>query len=338
MEIKNSSDFVAGMSVQLDKDAAEQLVVSVRGSWAIGERGNLALLDEPPPLRPADVHWGEPGQSSVRWEADLGLMKPATDVALVGSAVAPKGKARKMAVSFKAGPLARRVVVRGERQWLFGILWWWFHSPTRAVARVPLQWELAAGGSDTSPKNEKRHSLDLRNPVGRGFRARGSKLKRAGAPLPQIELPRGWWPFGKREPGGFGFIGPHWLPRRRFAGTYDEAWMEERCPLLPLDFDERFHNSAAPGLSAKGYFKGGEPVEVTGCTRSRKLSFKLPRVSLKVAATLDGPPEPLDMQINTVTVDTDEMRLEMLWRGQLHVHKRFLKLKRVDVGVSGGAA
>ncbi len=336
MEIRNGTPLVAGMSVQLDKDAAEQLVVAVRGTWSISERGKLALLKEPPPLRPTDVHWGEPGKSSVRYEADLGLMKPATDVALVGSAVARKGRARKMTVTFRAGPLKRAAVVRGERNWLFGLLGLWLHTPTRPFARVPLQWELAAGGSDVTPKNEKHHSLDLANPVGRGFRARSSKLPRRGAPLPQIESPGG--PFGKRPPGGFGLIGGHWLPRRRWAGTYDKAWLEERCPLLPLDFDERFHNAAAPGLTAKGYFAGGEAIEVTGCTPAGRLAFRLPTVSPEVTATLDREPEPVTMRLNTVTVDTDAMQLDLLWRGQLHVHRRFMKLQHVDVALPGEGA
>ncbi len=335
MEIRNKTPLVAGMSVQLDKEAAEQLVVAVRGTWSISERGQLSLLREPPPLLVADVHWGEPGLSSVRYEADLGQMKPATDVALVGSAVAPGGRAKKLAVSFRAGPLRRSAVVRGERKWRFALLWWWFKSPAKAFARVPLQWELAAGGSDMSPKNEKHHSLDLLNPVGRGFRARGSKLARAGSLLPQIEMPGGPKLAGRRLPGGFGFIGGHWLPRRKFSGTYDKAWMEDRCPLLPLDFDERFHNSAAPGLTAKGYFKGGEPIEVTGCTRGGKLAFRLPTLLPEVTATLEGAPETIAMSLNTVTVDTDEMQLHLLWRGRLHVHKRFMKLERVNVAAPG---
>jgi hypothetical protein len=338
MEIRNPTPLVAGMSVQLDKQAAEQLVVAVRGSWSVSERGRLELMREPPPLRPADVHWGDPATSSVRYEADLGLMKPATDVALVGSAVAPRGRSRRMTVSFRVGPMRRSAVVRGERVWLFGLLGLWFHTPTRPFESVPLRWELAAGGSDATPKDPKHHSLDLANPVGRGFRARGSRLRRRGAPLPQIEAPGGPRLFGRAAPAGFGFIGGHWLPRRRFAGTYDKAWLDERCPLLPLDFDERFHNSAAPGLTARGHLAGSEPVEVTGCTRSGRLAFRLPAVTPAVTATLEGGPEPVAMLMNTVTVDTDAMRLDLLWRGQLHVHGRFMRLRCVEVSLPGEAS
>ncbi len=329
MEIRNRTPFVAGFLVGLDRDAAEQLVVCVRGTWSIDPKGRLAVLADPPPLLAADEHVGEPGTSSVRYEADLGLPKPATDCALVGSAVARGGRARQVDVSFRVGPVSRAARVSGERVRRFWLLRWWI-SPPRAFDRVPLQWELAAGGTDASSRNPKQHSVDLRNPLGRGFRARGSRLPRAGAPLPQITASG-----GPRGPAGFGFTGGHWAHRRPFAGTYDEAWRDDRCPLLPEDFDERFHNAAAPGLVAPGHLVGGEPVEVRGCTAGGRLQFALPRVTPRVTATLDGAPESIETALNTVTVDTDAMQLRLVWRGALGVHGRFPELRRIDVRCEG---
>ena len=40
------------------------------------------------------------------------------------------------------------------------------------------------------------------------------------------------------------------MPRVTFVGTYDERWRSERCPLLPSDFDERYHSGAHPDLIA----------------------------------------------------------------------------------------
>jgi hypothetical protein len=346
MEIRNRTPLVVGWSVQLDQRAAEHLVVAVRGTWAIDERGRLTLLDEQPPLQPADEHVGEPGKSSIRYEADVGPMKPATDCALVGSAVAPRGRARSVNVSFRVGPVGRRARVIGQRRRLFWLLRWW-NSPPLPFDRVPLLWELAAGGTDATPKNEKHHSLDLRNPLGRGFRARGSKLPRWGAPLPQI-LPAG---DRKRAPVGFGFTNGSWKHRRPYAGTYDDAWREQRCPLLPDDFDARFHCNAAPGLTTQKHLVGGEPVEVRGCTRSGRLTFKLPRLTLDVRvgfgeelAPEEGEPapppdagefEPVRMKLVTVTLDADAMRLRLLWRGSLPVHRRFPLAKRIEVAMDG---
>ncbi len=335
MEVRNRTRHVAGFSVQLDRNGGEHMVVCVRGAWSLDDRGRLVLMDEPPPFLPADECIGEPGMSSVRWEADLGPMKPGTDCALTGVAVAPKGRARAVNVSFRVGPVAKKARVTGERRTLFWFLKWW-HSPAKAFQRVPLAWELAKGGSDETPKNDKHHSLDLNNPLGRGFRARGSKQKCIGQPQPQIFAPRGCLGLmAAREPGGFGLTGGHWKHRRKYAGTYDDAWTENRAPLLPEDFDERFHLAAAPGLSTETHLTGGESVEVRGATPSGKLAFRLPQVRLDVRATLDGAPEPIEMKLVTVQVDTALMQLRMTWRGDLYVHGRFPKLKFVDVAEPG---
>jgi hypothetical protein len=336
MEIRNRTPLVAGWTALLDRTGAEQLILCARGTWSLDEQGHLALMTEPPPLLPADQHVGEPGLSSVRHEADLGPLKPATDCALVGSAVAPRGRARRVEVAFRVGALGQRAIVTGERRRLFWLLRWW-SSPARAFERVPLVWELAAGGSDTTPKDEKRHSLDLRNPLGRGFRARGSKAPRRGALLPQILPAGGFGPFGRpRGPVGFGLTGGHWAHRRRWAGTYDEAWQKERCPLLPDDFDERFHNAAAPGLVSKEHLVGGERVEVRGCTRAGRLAFRLPRVALAARARFGETEEPIDLRLHTVTVDTDAMQLRMLWRGGVRVHRRLLALTRLELEMHEG--
>ena len=330
MEIRNRTPLPAALNVVLDKRAAEWLVLCAKGTWTISDQGRLALAAEQDELHVADVHAGEPGASSVIYEADVGPPKLATDCALVGSAVPPRRGLRRMEVSFRVGRLRQRARVVGERRRTFGFLGWWWTSGPKPLERTPLRWELAVGGTDLTPKNPARHSLDLRNPLGRGFRARGSKLKRAGAPLPQMLHPA-----KAREPVGFGFTGGHWRHRRRYAGTYDAKWQEERCPLLPLDFDERFFNSAAPGLTADGHLEGGEPVEVRGCTRGGTLAFQLPPVRLASEAVVEGPPEPLAMHLDTVTVDTDAMKLLLTWRGAIHIHRRLPKLRFVTLDAQG---
>lgn len=41
-------------------------------------------------------------------------------------------------------------------------------------------------------------------------------------------------------------MGRSWQPRLRYAGTYDQHWMDERLPFLPEDFDLRYFQSAPP--------------------------------------------------------------------------------------------
>jgi hypothetical protein len=329
VQIRNETPHSAGMSVLFDKRGVEQLVVAVKGTWLLQEGREPLLAPEPEELRAADEHYGEPGKSSIRYDADLGAPKLGTDVALVGSACPRERGARSMRVSLRVGGLVKEALVVGERHWRFGFAGIWVASRPQPLRKLPLVWELAVGGSDDTPRREKRHSLDLRNPLGRGFRARSSKLARRGALLPQI-IGTGWR--GARTPIGFGFIGPGWEPRRRWVGTYDDAWREERCPLLPLDFDERFFNAAAPGLIARPHLRGGERVEVSGCTPSGRLAFSLPAERIAARAEFGRlGSDPIELRLCTVTIATDELRLSMVWRGALALRGRLPRFQALSV-------
>jgi hypothetical protein len=45
-------------------------------------------------------------------------------------------------------------------------------------------------------------------------------------------------------PVGFGVVGRAWAPRLIRAGTYDQAWLDQRWPNLPKDFDFGYWNEA----------------------------------------------------------------------------------------------
>lgn len=330
MEIRNRTPLAAALNITLDKRAAEHLVLCVKGTWSLTEGQRARFAEEQDDILPADECVGEPGLSSVRYEADMGPAKLATDVALVGSAVARKRGTREMEVMFRVGPVQQRAKVVGERRWTGGVLGIWGTSGPEPFERVPLQWEYAVGGTDKSHPDEAKHSMDERNPLGRGFRGKDSKLERAGSLLPQMLHPS-----KGDEPVGFGFTGPHWKHRRPYAGTYDAAWQEERCPLLPLDFDERFFQNAAPGLVAPGRLAGGEPVEVHGCTPGGRMVFALPVVTLTAEIAVGAPLEPLPMALDTVTVDTDAMKLLLTWRGAYRIHGKLPQLEFVTLDAEG---
>jgi hypothetical protein len=322
MKVENRTPFAAAWLVVLDKRGAEHLVVVLKATYSIAENGTLAIAGKQDPIRPVDEFYGEPGLSSIRSEAELGPAKVATDVVLVGNAVAPNGSTKKMEVSFRVGNLQKKVHVFGERKWK-RFLCWHYRSSPQAFERIPLQYENAFGGKDISPKKPKHHAQESRNPVGRGFRAKHSRLKRSGALLPNIEGV-------KSVPQGFGFVGRDWQPRVTYVGTYDKKWREERLPLLPEDFDERYHNGAHPDLIAAGFLRGDETVEVIGCTRSGRLCFPLPNVKPAADATLEKGPEPVLFKLNTVLVDTDAMKLNLLWKGDINLHKRLLQFTRLE--------
>lgn len=340
MDLRNRTPFAAAWLVTLDKNAAEHIVVVIKGTYSMREDGTLSLLEKQPPPRPADEYHGEPGTSSIRYAAELGPKKPATDVALVGSAVAPRGGARAMEVSFRVGPVSTRARLYGDRTW-GGFLWWRLKSGPKPFERMPLVYERACGGGDDSPRDASRRGRAARNPVGRGYAAKGSRRPWRGSPLPNIEDPaRALKKPGTTlpPPAGFGFIGRDWEPRLSYAGTYDEAWTKERMPLLPLDFDERHHNAAHPDLIAEGYLTGGEPVEVRGCTRPGRLQFVLPGASPTVTLRFGAETVPMNVHLETVLVDTDAMELCLVWKADLEIHRRLPELTAIECAGERGAS
>jgi hypothetical protein len=159
--------------------------------------------------------------------------------------------------------------------------------------------------------------FEPRNPVGTGF---GTPLVNDGdhVRLPNIEDPNQVIQrYGDAvTPCGFGFTSPDWQPRAGFAGTYDDQWSRQRKPLLPVDFDRRFFNAAAPGLVAPGYLRGDEDVVVLNAGPVPRLAFRLPGVPPpRCRVAVRGRPDAeLRPCLDTIIVNTDDMLLMLIWR------------------------
>jgi hypothetical protein len=268
------------------------------------------------------------------------LGKVGTDVVLTGHAYAQRYGDPYVDVSLSVGRLKKTVRVFGDRWWerSLGI-----YRASKAIPfrRIPLVYERAFGGVDRSHSDQKRHEWEMRNPVGVGFRAKRSKLPLKGARLPNIEDPNDLIsrPRDRPEPAGFGFIAPSWKPRTEYQGTYDANWQRKRMPLLPEDFDDRFNNAASHDLIADGYFVGGELVQVRNATPSGVLRFRIPCIMLESSLLIDAEICRIDMQLDTVVIDTDLSRFILTWRGTQNVHKSIENIRwiRAEVGETANA-
>ena len=136
-------------------------------------------------------------------------------------------------------------------------------------------------------------------------------------------------------PAGFAPLAPSWTPRKEHAGTYDEDWLEERAPYLPVDFDPRFFQLAPPGLVASGYLEGGEPVELVNLSRRGELRFFLPRGAPRVRVRIAGRDEAPRAELETVLFEPDEERFSLLWRAALPCDKQALRVERVRIEANG---
>lgn len=314
--IDNSTPFAFEPVFIADEELRPVVVTVIKATYRFDLRGALTLNDEQIPVNLA----GEPSTdapiSSYKYEPEIALCKLATDVVLIGHAHPSGGGATQIDVGIKVGPVQKVAKVFGDRYWIRTKQTVQM-SRTDELGRVALTWENAFGGQDETRSTPEGALLEPRNPVGTGF---GKPLEKDGAhlKLPNIEDPRqlinGYGVVV--APCGFGFTSPNWQPRAGFAGTYDEGWDRTRKPLLPIDFDRRFFNAAAPGLVAPGYLRGDEEVIVLNTTSVPRVVFRLPGVPPPRCRVVlnDHPDMQLQTNLDTVIVNTDEKQLILLWR------------------------
>ena len=154
-------------------------------------------------------------------------------------------------------------------------------------------------------------------------------------PLPNVEDPKCLIENAgdKASPGGFAFMSPAWLPRRGFAGTYDEAWQKQRAPYLPEDFNPKFFNAAHPNFIFERYLQGGEPVALDNLSRHGPVRFNLPICRLEAKVTVAGQLETPALNLETVLIEPEEDRLCMTWRGAVPCDKKTLKVEQIDINL-----
>ncbi len=320
--IDNQTPFAFEPVFIADEEGRPLLVPVVKGTWAVGPAGLSLLAEQPAVLLEGEAH-GDPATSSWRYEPEGTLPRPATDVVLVGSAVAPKPGTTEMLVALQVGAVKKGVRVVGDRAFFKSVGSVGMTKPV-PFERVPLLWERAFGGWDRSHPDEKKHDYERRNPVGCGFRSSHGQLEPALRP-PNLEDPaRPFKGYGDRPPpAGFGFTSASWEPRIQYAGTYGPKWEDERAPLLPPDFDRRFLNAAPPGQICPGFLRGDEPVVVTGVTPEGGLAFRLPGVAPPAVEVSHTGREDAAVatRLETVILDTDRRILVLIWRGETVVRE-----------------
>jgi hypothetical protein len=306
-----------------DETGRPVLVCLLKARLGFQEKHRLVRLETQPEINIGGEFWGDPNQSSFKYEPETAFLKLSTDVVMIGHAYTFSSRQTESIVSIQVGALNKSVQVVGDRAWVKGFMGISMTKPL-PFERIPLTYERAFGGWDRSSPDPSQYTFEPRNPVGMGFRLKKSPFEE-GIRLPNLEDPQhpikayGDTP----PPAGFGFISPNWQPRAALAGTYDEKWMKERMPLLPADFDRRFFNAASPGLIASGYLKGDEPVLIENASQGGRLVFDLPGVPApKVHVELrGGVHHDLATNLDTVIINTDENLLFLIWRTHLVVRR-----------------
>jgi len=321
----------------MDAAGAEVLVVIVKGSWTICDGASLVPAEAQQPIHHAAVYAADSAVSSLIYDSDMVPEKPGIDCVLRGHAWAPTTNTRELDVTFAVGPVRKTVKVFGERVWQKRLGLCAASKPV-PFEKIPLSYERAFGGMDKSGDNAAEHEFCAENPVGVGFRARRSRLKVDGAALPNLEDPKSLLkkPSDRPKAAGFGMVAPAWQPRVRHAGTHDEHWRKYLSPLLPDDFDPRFYCAAAEGLTSAAFLQGDEEVLVENASPVGRLQLRLPGVRPRVTLRRDLRRLDLSLDLDTVVVEPDEARLQLVWRGRHRIEGRLDDYHWIRIGLEGG--
>ncbi len=319
--LENYTRFAGVDLPSLTKEGVRTLVICVAGRFNLPKPGIPCATapqptEEQPPPTMEDVYFGKPGTSSLKYEGQTTYYRPGTDIYLTGHAWAPKGHpVGSMLVEVRVGLCRKQVLVFGDRFWRRGLFGAKISRP-KPFESMPLVHERAFGGA-IERSGENSVEWEPRNPIGCGMH---QNLRKAlGKPVPNLEDPKKLVSSvrDRPEPQGFGPIPRSWQPRLGYAGTYDEAWINERAPLWPTDFDERFFCAASNGLTTPTYLTGGERVSLTGFSPDGSYEFPVPKLRIYVKAKFRDHQERSLMTIDAIHFEPDMGTFTIIWRAAI---------------------
>ena len=162
----------------------------VKRTYDIVPGGACTRAKEDKPLHPADKHYGDPLNSSVRFECDHIPFKLQTDVAFDGKAYSMGGvPVVSLTCALTVGTVRKEVLVVGDRicrQVDGGRI---AASQPVPFATMDLKAENAYGGVDVWSDTKMPYAYP-RNPLGKGFVVKPNPKSLFNLPLPNIEDPK----------------------------------------------------------------------------------------------------------------------------------------------------
>ncbi len=295
------------------------MTLIVKGTFDLVHEGTATPADEQPfPTGDEPYPDDEESTGSARYESDFAYFKPRADLLLAGTCHPPGAHAvGECGVRFQVGGHGKALIVSGDRHWRGPI---GLRRPSQAVAfdKQELRFERAYGGEGHGP-----------NPVGIGHRRTDDEAAGRILPLPNIEDPdiRMTSSTNRPDPAGFGPLGRMWKRRADFLGSYTKSWLKNRWPWFPEDFDFAHFNAASREMQVP-YLVGDEVVQFEHLHPEHAYyQSRLP--GLRVRCFLNEANAPttqdaeqfheVEMNLDTLWVDTDAEKLVLVWRGVANV-------------------
>lgn len=134
------------------------------------------------------------------------------------------------------------------------------------------------------------------------------------------------------RPMAFGPLGRSFAARLELAGSHDQAWLDGVFPDLPGDFRYDYFQAAPPDQQIP-YPSGGELVQLINLTPEPIAPFSLPSIDAPVCFVLADDTElTLSPVLDTIILEPDLRRLQLLWRTSLQLPSDAMDLHEVAVG------
>jgi len=313
MEFRNLTPFPPLIFESVDEDRTKFGVVVLRGTFNIGANNELLASEIQEDILTQDEFYGEPNESSMKISSNLAPFKPTSDIHINANAHSPSGKPeQRWNIKVEIGELVKEIHVTGPRSYNKEASNWELSEPIE-VTQVQLNYEKAYGGFFEKGKAIKTHPQNF---IGAGFNDNSEEKDTFTAP--QIVSIEDQDPkFGETtKVEGIGAIAPTWLPRAKYAGTYDDEWLENTWPHLPSDFKFEFWNSAHPDLITSEYLKGDEIVRLHHLSPEKLISFSLPGYEMYLLCRMqDGNMIKSPLHLDTLHIDVPAKKVFLAWRG-----------------------
>lgn len=320
--------------------------VLVKRTYDVKPGQKCDRAEKPNPLLKMDEYYdeGDPDWATVKFESDLVPYKLATDVVVIGNAIAPGGVGvPRLDVFVEVAGRRKRLRVFGDRHCLYRSNAAPAFTEPEPFTELPIQYERAYGGRDIRSIPGQPFYYP-RNHSGVGLALKNSKEAIEGLPLPNIEDPDDLLSpervvVGEPErwheqplPDGLGWFQRTWYPRCSFTGAMpaylgvDTVLREETLGLVPQgqvalswqcklpSFHPRFHSGASRGLVFP-YLAGTETIRLTNLTPDGSLVFQLPGETPRIVLDIGLGESELEPILHTVCIRLDAMQVDLVWRG-----------------------
>ncbi|OAJ93041.1 DUF2169 family type VI secretion system accessory protein [Vibrio bivalvicida] len=296
-DIEPHSEVTLKGRFQRDEQGNEVWVVVGKRTWQLDGSGWCELeqsevFDDPQYL-------GDPGFSAMKVDHEFAYTKKNTDVLVFGKA---RSYAKKPVIYQECrvlidGHIDKTLSIHGDRIWVE-------HGGSVTLSKpIPfvekdIDYSCAIGG-------------DIRNRLGGGIA--GSTEELLKQKVPSVFYPKEEWSAtsSKIRVAGFGPLPPFFEARQKLAGTFDENWVENRKPLLPIDFSQQFYQSAPQDQQCKGHLAGGERLMMSGFCHDDTISFRIPKDRYVAVAKFQDETYQAPMSIYSLFINTEDKTISM---------------------------